>query len=597
MAQTSNRNMSVSGAPPPSRFDARRQTMPEHDGAETRTAEVSLEQQQLDLLSPAYVLEWDARQQYLSRNRLSSAEEMHASILQGREEIREKRRLFVIQGLPTDYLQVLKDVLHINAGLVDAHIGRRSYRPVSLLRQNRFGGVGVKSTFACFDYPELLAPAKTDKQAPLVHAAGTGVDVVGEPPTHKISLNGEVAMFCCASVWKSDNIDVLLLDRPAWTRPSSEFRKARYRMPNPNHYTSIASTTEKANGADTSSDTLHGGYTNSSNETPSFETLLYENLEEECVYTGEIDTLSFIEDIAIHQWTEFFEALSTDLPSGTVETTALYWQVQKSLERNLSNSEFYDKLTRTSTASTSDWKSFLSRFSRWTSLQSQLNPNPIAATIQLPPSSLKPQPSTLTSAALPPQTARRNSNSEDQNKHSLDRVSYMGGVLLPLSIVSSILSMSDPFNPGGNMFYVFWAASVPLVFITILIIYADSIRKAEVWIEVGSSSGSGSSEGLEKPEISPPELEAAVPYSETVHVGTSPTQRVGIAAIGEEGGLEEYDEPAMVVEKLFKDSGNRKWKKEQLGWGGACKAVFRIWKLKKGRPPNWAMNGRHGRRM
>lgn len=522
---------------------------------------------------------------------------MGASILQDGEKIGKKRRLFVIQGLPTDYLQVLKDVLNISAPFVDAHIGRRSYTPLPLVRRSRHSGFEAESTFACFDYPELLASANTDTQAPLAHAAGTGVDVVGEPPAHTISPDGEVAMFCRASVWRSGKADVLLLDRPAWTRPSSYFRKARYRTPNPNHNASVASNTEKANGAGTSSDTLHSGYPSRSNEMPSFETLLFESLQEECVYTKETDTLSLVEDIAIQQWTEFFDALSTDLPSGTTETTALYWQVQKSLERNLNSSEFYDKLIRASRTSTSDWKSFLSRFSRWTSLQSQLSH--IAATIQLPPSSLTTQPSTITSAALLPQTACRSANSEEQNKHSLDRVSYMGGVLLPLSIVSSILSMSDPFNPGGNMFYVFWAASVPLVFITILIIYADSIRKAEVWIEVASSSSSsGGAAESEKPEVSTPELEAAVPYSETVHVGACPTERVGIAALGErEGAPEEYDEPAMMVEKLFKETGNRKWKKEQLGWLGACKAVFRIYKLKKGRPPNWAVNGRHGRTM
>ncbi|KAI0833008.1 hypothetical protein F5Y06DRAFT_290357 [Hypoxylon sp. FL0890] len=569
MAQTRNRETGVSG----------------HDSIGTRTIEMSSEQQQLDLLGPAYLLEWNHEQQHIFRRRLNSAEEMRASIPQQREEILRTRRLFVIQGLPRDYLQVLKDVLGVDARFLDAHIGRRSYHPLPLMRRSREDMV-IKSTFACFDYPELLVSAKTDGPPPSAPAAGTGVDVVGDPPVHTISLKGELAMFCRASLWQGDKGDVLLLDRPTWTRPSSGIHKARYRTPSP-------SSTEKANGAGDSCNTLHSEYASSSNEIPSFETLLYESLKEERVYDCHIDTLSLIEDIAIHQWTEFFEALSTDLPSGTAETTALYWQVQKSLEQNLSNSEFHDKLTHSSSSSTSTWQSFLSRLSRRTSFQSQINP--IVTNIQLPSSSLKTEPSTMTTTAVPPQTAPRNSNSEEQNQHSLDRVSYMGGFLLPLSIVSSILSMSDPFSPGGSMFWVFWAVSVPLVFITILIIYADSIRKAEVWIEVASSSA-----GSEKPEgagLSNVELEAGVPYSETVNVVPTTTKRVAIPAFGEEGELEEYNEPTMMVERLFKETGNRKWKKQQLGWLGACKAVFRIYKLKKGRPPNWAMNGRHGRPM
>ncbi|KAI1418278.1 hypothetical protein F5Y13DRAFT_184789 [Hypoxylon sp. FL1857] len=592
MAQTSNQEKDVSGAPPSNHVDSPLRNVSEYDGTGTKIVEMSLEQQQLNLLGPAYLLELDHHQQHVSRRRLDNAEEMRASIPQQREKTWHEHRLFVIRGLPADFLQVLKDVLSIDARFLDAHIARRSYNPIPLLRRSRLGERGTKSTFACFDYPELLASTKADRQVPLTHAAGTSVDIVGESPVHTISLNGELAVFCRASLWLGDRANVLLLDRPAWNRPSSDFRRARYRTPSPGHSAPIAPTSEKTSGVASSSDTLQSEYANSNNEIPSFETRLYEILKE-CVQDGGIDAWSLVEDIAIQQWTEFFEALSTDLPSGAAETASLYWQAQKSLERNLSNSEFYDKLIRISSTSTATWQSLLSRLSRWTSLQSQLNP--IVANIQLPPSSLKTQPSTITSTGLPPQTARRNSNSDEQNKHSLDRVSYMGGFLLPLSIVSSILSMSDPFNPGGNMFYVFWAVSIPLVFITILIIYADSIRKAEVWIEVaGSTTGS---EKPEEAEISTPKLEAAVPYSETVRIGSGATDRVEMAALAEEEYPEEYDEPTMMVEKLFKDTGNRKWKKEQLGWLGACKAVFRIYKLKKGRPPNWAMNGRHGRPM
>lgn len=178
----------------------------------------------------------------------------------------------------------------------------------------------------------------------------------------------------------------------------------------------------------------------------------------------------------------------------------------------------------------------------------------------------------------------------------------MGGVLLPLSIVSSILSMSDPFNPGGSQFFVFWAVSIPLVFITILIIYADSIRKAEVWIEVASNAGSADSEKKDEEEggkegVAMPEFGGGVGLRRRI-ARTEASLPVNVMAQCESDdgyGYEGWDEPpGMMVERMFKNAGKKKWRKEQLGWMGACKAVFRIYKLKKGRPPNWQTNVRRG---
>lgn len=42
------------------------------------------------------------------------------------------------------------------------------------------------------------------------------------------------------------------------------------------------------------------------------------------------------------------------------------------------------------------------------------------------------------------------------------RLTYIAIAFIPLSYLASIFSMSDPFGPAGEMFWVYWAAAVPL---------------------------------------------------------------------------------------------------------------------------------------
>ncbi|KAI1769653.1 hypothetical protein GGR53DRAFT_9998 [Hypoxylon sp. FL1150] len=604
-----------SGRPPPRPNNSH--------GSEARGAPGGLEQQKLDLLGPAYVLEQTRQQQY-SRRRIINAEELRASIIQqasdetsSGEEHGYGRRLFVIQGSPEEYLQVLRETLDIDPRFVEAHVSRRSYRPW-VGRRRRQNKAGNATSFASFEFPELLASdsippklATAIKRSPRQDSE----DTVGKPPPHVICANGDVAVFCYASLWLSPKADVLFLDCPGRSQHSSSLENTPYRSSELNR----ASTAGEAN--EFRNDSFNNNNTN--NQTAIFETLLYESLAEEWRENPDEDTLgSLIEDIAIHQWTEFFEALSTALGPGSAEATVMFWQMQKSLERNLSNSEFYNKsfhLSQSSSSSsssstTSDWESLLSRLGRQVELSRQLAP-PSVTTIELP--TTQPPQADMTTYGAPVIPPRNNNNkntssgsAEDKNQHALDRVSYMGGVLLPLSIVSSILSMSDPFGPGGSMFYVFWAVSVPLVLVTVFVVYADTIRKAEVWIEVAASGGGGSDvenpEDLDHGHDHDHEHNGAATYSETVQlpVVEPKTNRVlGMAEFGDEYGSQpgvdgSFDEPSLMARKTFRTrgpGGRRKWQKQQLGWKGACMTAFQLYRLKKGRPPNWAGNVRRER--
>ncbi|KAL7624033.1 hypothetical protein AAE478_005590 [Parahypoxylon ruwenzoriense] len=604
------------------------------------------EQQQSDLSGSAYVLErtegTPQQRGGYSRTHIRDAEELRARIQQHSRQVAERelsgvtpRRLFVVQGRRPDYLRVLREVLDVDPRFVEAHIRRRSYWPLGPRLGRRWGSdidmdmdMDTATSFACYEYPEFLVGSGGEPLPPRKSGPSAGsrspspdVDVAGELPMRMISADGEVAVFCRASLWSSLKGEVLLLDHPSRsTRPSSHlppwnFPQARYHRPR-----SLVSVLPRINRVsavfgkpnDVSGSTLGGEHAagssdndlDSFDELPSFEALLYETLQSEeplgirdrnrC-----IDIRSLAEDIAIYQWLEFFDALSTDSPRssrGAEAARALFWQIQSSLERNLSSSEYYDRLSRSSGSSSaaSEWESLLARAGRRAELLSRLGP--IVSNIQIQPPPQQEDTAAKPSAVnneiyLGHRRGDYSSSDSEQNRQSLDRVSYMGGVLLPLSIVSSILSMSDPFSPGGSMFFVFWAVSIPLVFIAILIIYADSIRKAEVWIEVASTTGP------EKPEaaISTPQLEqaaVALEYGGSVPIG--PTEKIG-TTFGDEAYSEIPEGPSMMVEKTFKDTGRKKWKREQLGWAGACKTAFRIYKLRKGRPPGYMGNMRHGR--
>lgn len=74
--------------------------------------------------------------------------------------------------------------------------------------------------------------------------------------------------------------------------------------------------------------------------------------------------------------------------------------------------------------------------------------------------------------------------SKHASELALDRVTYLGAILLPVSVVSGMLSMNDSFQPGARLFWVFWAMSLPLIIFTVLVILIDEERVTEVWMFV-----------------------------------------------------------------------------------------------------------------
>ncbi|TDZ74613.1 hypothetical protein CTRI78_v000556 [Colletotrichum trifolii] len=97
-----------------------------------------------ETVSSAYVLDWEGntcRQRLLGR-----AEDLLAESV-------GRKRLTIIQGLPLDLVQVLRDSLGVNAGFLEAHAGRRRYRPATVEDDG--------SNWVSFEYPELVKIERT----------------------------------------------------------------------------------------------------------------------------------------------------------------------------------------------------------------------------------------------------------------------------------------------------------------------------------------------------------------------------------------------------------------------------------------------------
>ncbi|KAI1318742.1 hypothetical protein F5Y16DRAFT_116254 [Xylariaceae sp. FL0255] len=621
-----------------------------HDSTSEDDEENEKQHRQQPSAPSSYLLTWTDTE--MSRTRLTSASQLSALIT---SDGASKSHLFVLHGLPVDFLQVLRDQVGVDDRFLAAHVGRRVNGNARFARKSR---MKTGDDYAHFDYPELVRPS----DATPIRARGerektgkewTPPDLVGEPPAHLISEDGDAVVLCRASTWLCDKARILFLDRPTWASPSSGVARGRYKtnavqsIPDENGISSLTVTYDADGNAVALGD-----------EIPSLETLLYENLRDQWYDCGDLG--DFLEDMIIHQWTQFFEeefgGIDDDPTQACTSSTGqslfgLYWRTQNCLERNLDVARQRDRTkalrralrpdtvpgSKLGIVSTTvpEWEALVERMGRRVQMLRLLggqqqngngngsggdgggdNPNFY-------------------------NNATDSSSSSDEHQRSLDRVTYLGGVALPFTVVSGILSMSDPFNAGGSMFYVFWVVTIPIILITLLVIYADKLRNVEVWIEEQASEGAdadgqegGSStavgngdeklpngnrpgsrrHNVKKPGTpTTPQLEQGIPYSysepmpELVHGGTSnspgtatPGNRVAEAMslpLPEEDDYSDYgDEPDTFVERRWRpgsrktgaSGGKTKWQKEQLGWMGACATLFNVYKLKKGAPPGWS---------
>ncbi|ATY65104.1 hypothetical protein A9K55_004809 [Cordyceps militaris] len=144
-----------------------------------------------------------------------------------------------------------------------------------------------------------------------------------------------------------------------------------------------------------------------------------------------------------------------------------------------------------------------------------------------------------TSACAAAAAAPRGGGDDDNDRSSLDRLAYLGGLLLPVSVVAGVLAIEGRYGPEGAQFWVFWAASAAAAVVTLLVIYLDQLRLDDVWVDVSGGGGAGEE------------------------------QRVGAAGLG--------------VVVVGAAAAARAWRRERLGWARALKRASGYYRLRGAR--------------
>lgn len=215
----------------------------------------------------------------------------------------------------------------------------------------------------------------------------------------------------------------------------------------------------------------------------------------------------------------------------------LFGEVNRALEVNLDCSRVLEKQGRPlSSISSKDWEDILSRTHRRLLLSTT-------------------QPSLPSSSSSSPrdQTAELERNDEEQR--SLDRISYLGGILLPVTVVSGVLAIEGDYGPEGGNFWVFWVASAVAAVVTILVIHVDRVRSLQVWMEVAA--------------------DAVMEGGEWEDLVFFPGRQMSAVAMGK-GGRVDGD-----VDGEGEEEGEMKaWRRKKLGWGGAVKKVSGYYRLR-----------------
>lgn len=446
------------------------------------------------------------------------------------------RPRLILRGMAPGFLRVLLDSpLGIDAEFVEAHATRRRYhQPFSSLHRRRHLLAPANFVAAAqWNYPELVSGfgrAMWSRKRGDLTLLPSG-DGMGKAVVRAVSDREDLAAVeCRVSVWVADKVDVLFLDLPVWEKPGTLLMKGRRRrmdvtmMEGDEAREKSFSRAEKEKVEEEEEE-----------EIPSLEDVVLETLSLSAEAEGR-KLVDILEEAAYNKWLDFFEVLTPrQRPSVAAGVTSLEWRALQALEGNADMARRLS-LDRQHAPPPSQATTYNNAYPDWSFLLQRLRdrvallatvPPPMVA--HLPPPSVhrrkgeKPRAllhaDNFTNLPIPPRRRAKSplppakgdsggGSGSDYNQRALDRVTYLGGLLLPISITTSVLSMNESFEPGQRLFWVFWAVAVPLTVVTFVVIYADKLRSSEVWEDLGFLGSSGSVLGEENAETEAEEAKA-----------------------------------------------------------------------------------------
>lgn len=525
------------------------------------------------------------------------------------------RPLITIRGLPAAFVPVLIDSpLDIDPAFVEAHAEGRRYRPAGVRRRR-----GVKAArYAHWDYPELVAGYWQGMARKKSSPGFINSSVAAELPGGRLGLarrpvvwpvsdvdKGLAAVFCRASLWVSREVDVLFLDKPCWGA-KTPLRRANSGGQSTGNNMSVGQehgSREDGTKGDAVTVTQWKG-----EEITGLERILQDSLS---TARKDCGVLEVLEETAYEQWLELFEVLTLRRKVARPEKTSLEWQVMQSLERNfdMANKGIARSQRNGSDAEEGpavvpdDWGGLTQRLrtrveilAATSQCAAHKKPGRTASWAPVHQERVAYVPGHRTDKETP------SSQGSDDNQRALDRVTYLGGILLPFSLVSGVLSMNEGFEPGQPLFWVFWVATIPLTLLTVLVIYADKLRQVEVWDQVldpggsdsgddqgSTKSGAGSKvqETNKEKRKSPPAFGASrhsrpqQPEPVTYSAGGDVVIDLGaLAAEMQQASAESSDQDQGGIssdeDAPAEASYHPGWEKKQLGWKGAAMCILRM---------------------
>lgn len=396
-----------------------------------------------------------------------------------------RRPLIVLHGPAEPLLSALLNSppLDMDPAFVDAHLGRRQYRPRGVYRTRPTRERGGAGRAAHWDYPELVAGGGWARDGRrLLWRQGVNGVLTADWPGSGVGRGNLDVLFCRASLWGTEGVDVLLLDRTAWW--------------------TLGSTWGRSGGDPMDGDGMGPGWDRDGGQVTTplkrdgrVNNFSMEGVIQEAIGAGDVDTAleDVLEEAAYDHWLEFFEVLTPrEMAPMTGGRIPLEWHIMEALERNTEMRTDIERRRRRRSPEFGgfpDWERLTRRLRLRVEMISTMTPPLKGPMAQSGKREVLTQENGLATLPVARQLVSQDdsgdqSSRDKESQRALDRVTYIGGILLPFSIVSGVLSMNEDFGPGHALFWVFWVVAVPLAVVAILVIYADKLRRAEVWVAV-----------------------------------------------------------------------------------------------------------------
>lgn len=419
------------------------------------------------------------------RHALPTAEEIRSEILAGDDSNLGVRRLLVVRGDPVgDIGAVLRDVAGVDGAFLRAHEDRRVFR------------CRGRGRAWCWGVPE-----RVPRKGGVYGRAGQDT-VIGR-----------------ASLWLSSSLPILLISKPPPVVSAP--------TPTP--------PTLRHQDAATGPFSLHpsglygalGIHVPEEGDSSRLEDGLWDTLDST---TSVADTLG---ELVHERWVTFVDGLKPRRSASRHEE-CLLWSAMKALEQNLDTArDRYRHGSELESIRVEDWSDLIERVQRRIQLYASSQPT-------LSSSGNGARPMLPDGTPLPPD--------KDINERSLDRIAYLGGILLPVTVVSGVLSIEGDYGPEGGNFWVFWVASLAMSVLALMVIYVDQVRSLEVWIEVAAEAAGDAVDAMDAMfDTDESEVEERRDGDMSDRSTTYLVKRDGLRA--------------------------RTWQRKRLGWGGAVKRI------------------------